>query len=109
MQVEALSHQKERLQLEVDTATTRAANNEKQQQELYDLCNTLQGEWLGPSVQALSSQVVPLLVGRRWRAQVDTLSVGCIVQLHACGSAVCVSKGTLMLPKQLEINAAPPA
>lgn len=44
-QVEALSHQKERLQLEVDAATTRAANNEKQQQELYDLCNTLQGVW----------------------------------------------------------------
>jgi chromosome segregation ATPase len=43
-QVEALSHQKERLQLEVDAAATRAANNEKQQQELYDLCNTLQGE-----------------------------------------------------------------
>jgi hypothetical protein len=50
MQVEALSHQKERLQLEVDTATTRAANNEKQQQELYDLCNTLQGKGLGPCV-----------------------------------------------------------
>lgn len=44
-QVEALSHQRERLQLEVDAATTRAANNEKQQQELYELCNTLQGEW----------------------------------------------------------------
>lgn len=43
-QVEALSHQRERLQLEVDAATTRAANNEKQQQELYELCNTLQGE-----------------------------------------------------------------
>jgi chromosome segregation ATPase len=42
-QVEALSHQRERLQLEVDAATTRANNNEKQQQELYDLCNTLQG------------------------------------------------------------------
>lgn len=43
-QVEALSHQRERLQLEVDAATTRAANNEKQQQELYELCNTLQRE-----------------------------------------------------------------
>lgn len=43
-QVEALSHQKERLQLEVDAAITRAANHEKQQQQLYDLCNTLQGE-----------------------------------------------------------------
>lgn len=44
-QLEALAHQKERLQLEVDAATTRAANNEKQQQELYELCNTLQGRW----------------------------------------------------------------
>lgn len=43
-QVEALSHQRDRLQLEVDAATARAANNEKQQQELYELCNTLQGE-----------------------------------------------------------------
>jgi small-conductance mechanosensitive channel len=52
-QVEALSHQKERLQLEVDAATTRAANNEKQQQELYDLCNTLQGESVPGQSRAL--------------------------------------------------------
>lgn len=62
-QVEALSHQRERLQLEVDTATTRAANNEKQQQELYDLCNTLQGEQQAAAGFDMAAAVA-LIVGR---------------------------------------------
>jgi len=43
-QLTAVSHQKERLQLEATAATTRATNNEKQLEELYELCTTLQSK-----------------------------------------------------------------
>lgn len=43
-QLEAATHQKERLQLEATAATTRATQHEKQLEELYELCTTQQGE-----------------------------------------------------------------
>lgn len=43
-QLEAATHQKERLQLEATAATTRATQHEKQLEELYELCTTQQGD-----------------------------------------------------------------
>jgi hypothetical protein len=43
-QLEAATHQKDRLQLEATAATTRATQHEKQLEELYELCTTQQGE-----------------------------------------------------------------
>jgi phosphate uptake regulator len=43
-QLEAATHQKDRVQLEATAATTRATQHEKQLEELYELCTTQQGK-----------------------------------------------------------------
>jgi predicted nucleic acid-binding Zn-ribbon protein len=50
-QLEAATHQKDRLQLEATAATTRATQHEKQLEELYELCTTQQGQCVALSAQ----------------------------------------------------------